>query len=407
MAGQSPPSRSSAPSFRSAAPAPVRTETWHHAGRGTSLPSSGGAPPSRPPRRDPTRRARRRTGRRTGRTTPDDGPEDAQSKGHHHELATLPRPRAGRPTLGRGDRDDHRAARRRPRRDGGAPSAACRRAPDGRPLHLHRPDGTGRVPYRPGNRRAAAPAYQPGDGHLPARGRDPAPGQPGHQPGDPPGRRQLDARRARHRAFGAHGARAARQRPTALRHADLGRPARRRRGERARLRPPPRGGAAAACRRSAGLAADRGGGARVAVAAGHRLGDALRRCRAWGRRPARGRSRLRGAGDLHPGRAGGGGRRRPRLGPPARAPPRRAGDRHGGDGRPADALWRRAHGGAALYWWNFVSSRAERIEQAKEEWARGRFDTVPGDEAEFIPLPEAAGKPRRATGGRPFGGAPR
>jgi redox-sensitive bicupin YhaK (pirin superfamily) len=37
-------------------------------------------------------------------------------------------------------------------------------------------------------------------------------------------------------------------------------------------------------------------------------------------------------------------------------------------------------------WWNFVSSRKERIEQAKEAWARGRFDGVPG-ETEFIPLP--------------------
>jgi hypothetical protein len=38
-------------------------------------------------------------------------------------------------------------------------------------------------------------------------------------------------------------------------------------------------------------------------------------------------------------------------------------------------------------WWNFVSSRKERIEQAKAEWASGRFDTVPGDADEFIPLP--------------------
>jgi hypothetical protein len=50
-------------------------------------------------------------------------------------------------------------------------------------------------------------------------------------------------------------------------------------------------------------------------------------------------------------------------------------------------------GGAALdgprhIWWNFVSSRKERIEQAKADWKLGRFDTVPGDEAEFIPLPE-------------------
>ncbi len=50
-------------------------------------------------------------------------------------------------------------------------------------------------------------------------------------------------------------------------------------------------------------------------------------------------------------------------------------------------------GGAALaskryVWWNFVSSSRERIEQAKEEWRSGRFDIVPGDEEEFVPLPE-------------------
>jgi redox-sensitive bicupin YhaK (pirin superfamily) len=49
-------------------------------------------------------------------------------------------------------------------------------------------------------------------------------------------------------------------------------------------------------------------------------------------------------------------------------------------------------GGAAMdgprhIWWNFVSSRKERIDQAKEEWRAGRFDTVPGDAEEFIPLP--------------------
>jgi redox-sensitive bicupin YhaK (pirin superfamily) len=56
-------------------------------------------------------------------------------------------------------------------------------------------------------------------------------------------------------------------------------------------------------------------------------------------------------------------------------------------------------GGPRYIWWNFVSSRPERIEQAKEEWAQGRFDTVPGDVEEFIPLPETRDKPRRATGG--------
>jgi redox-sensitive bicupin YhaK (pirin superfamily) len=39
-------------------------------------------------------------------------------------------------------------------------------------------------------------------------------------------------------------------------------------------------------------------------------------------------------------------------------------------------------------WWNFVSSSKERIEQAKDDWRSGRFGTIPGDDHEFIPLPE-------------------
>jgi hypothetical protein len=38
-------------------------------------------------------------------------------------------------------------------------------------------------------------------------------------------------------------------------------------------------------------------------------------------------------------------------------------------------------------WWNFVSSSAERIEQAKADWKAGRFAPVVDDD-EFIPLPE-------------------
>jgi redox-sensitive bicupin YhaK (pirin superfamily) len=38
---------------------------------------------------------------------------------------------------------------------------------------------------------------------------------------------------------------------------------------------------------------------------------------------------------------------------------------------------------------NFVSSRPERIEQAKADWKSGRFDTVQGDAEEFILLPDA------------------
>ena len=37
--------------------------------------------------------------------------------------------------------------------------------------------------------------------------------------------------------------------------------------------------------------------------------------------------------------------------------------------------------------WNFVSSRRERITQAKEDWIDRRFPLVPGDEQEFIPYP--------------------
>jgi redox-sensitive bicupin YhaK (pirin superfamily) len=38
--------------------------------------------------------------------------------------------------------------------------------------------------------------------------------------------------------------------------------------------------------------------------------------------------------------------------------------------------------------WNFVSSSRERIEQAKRDWQEARFPRVPGDDVEFIPLPE-------------------
>lgn len=81
-----------------------------------------------------------------------------------------------------------------------------------------------------------------------------------------------------------------------------------------------------------------------------------------------------------------------------------AGDRFG-EGqllvfRPGDAITLTASGPARLLllggepmdgprhiWWNFVSSRQDRIEQAKADWRAGRFAAVPG-ETEFIPLPE-------------------
>lgn len=43
--------------------------------------------------------------------------------------------------------------------------------------------------------------------------------------------------------------------------------------------------------------------------------------------------------------------------------------------------------GQRSIWWNFVSSRKERIEVVKADWKADRFAAVPG-EHEFIPLPE-------------------
>lgn len=39
-------------------------------------------------------------------------------------------------------------------------------------------------------------------------------------------------------------------------------------------------------------------------------------------------------------------------------------------------------------WWNFVSSRRERINEAKRAWKAGEFAHVPGDDKEWIPIPE-------------------
>ncbi|HEY4943016.1 MAG TPA: pirin family protein [Rhizomicrobium sp.] len=81
------------------------------------------------------------------------------------------------------------------------------------------------------------------------------------------------------------------------------------------------------------------------------------------------------------------------------------GEEHG-DGtmivlRPGQAVTVRARGAARAMllggapldgprhlWWNFVSSSKERIERAKAEWNAGAFGKIPGDDVEFIPLPD-------------------
>ena len=45
--------------------------------------------------------------------------------------------------------------------------------------------------------------------------------------------------------------------------------------------------------------------------------------------------------------------------------------------------------GPRFLWWNFVSSRKQRLAQAADDWRAQRFAAVP-DETEFIPLPDNA-----------------
>lgn len=49
--------------------------------------------------------------------------------------------------------------------------------------------------------------------------------------------------------------------------------------------------------------------------------------------------------------------------------------------------------GERFIWWNFVSSRKERIEQAKADWKSGKIILPPNDNHEFVPLPEDKFKP--------------
>ena len=49
--------------------------------------------------------------------------------------------------------------------------------------------------------------------------------------------------------------------------------------------------------------------------------------------------------------------------------------------------------GEKFIWWNFVSSRKERIEQAKADWREGRILLPPMDNQEFVPLPENNSRP--------------
>jgi redox-sensitive bicupin YhaK (pirin superfamily) len=49
--------------------------------------------------------------------------------------------------------------------------------------------------------------------------------------------------------------------------------------------------------------------------------------------------------------------------------------------------------GERFIWWNFVSSKRDRIEQAKNDWKEGKILLPPTDNLEFIPLPEDKSRP--------------
>jgi redox-sensitive bicupin YhaK (pirin superfamily) len=53
--------------------------------------------------------------------------------------------------------------------------------------------------------------------------------------------------------------------------------------------------------------------------------------------------------------------------------------------------------GPRYLYWNFVASSRERLEQAKADWKGGQFPKVPGDDQEFIPLPEGRVAVKAAT----------
>ncbi len=58
--------------------------------------------------------------------------------------------------------------------------------------------------------------------------------------------------------------------------------------------------------------------------------------------------------------------------------------------------------GERFIWWNFVSSRKERIEQAKSDWQKGKIILPPNDNKEFIPLPEDRSRPAASPAPEPF-----
>ena len=152
------------------------------------------------------------------------------------ELLPRNRPRNRRQARLRRHRTDGHPERQGYRRLRGAPRAADRQAPAGRPVHLLRPHGAGDPAGRAGARRPPASAYRACHRHLSVRRQDQAPRLARHRDGHRAGRREPDDGRPRHRPFRAHARGIARRADVALRPADLAGAARRQGGGRAALR---------------------------------------------------------------------------------------------------------------------------------------------------------------------------
>ena len=199
--------------------------------------------------------------------------------GGPHEFLPRQRPRRRRQIPVRCAEDGDRAAHRGPRRRlHGAARAAVDPVAHGRAVRVLRSFRADRVQVRQRPRRAPASAYRARHRHLPVRRRDHAPRQPRHRGADPARRGQLDDRRPRHRAFGAHRHRAPRQGRQPARLADVGRAAGGEGGDGAGFRAS-RGRRVSDGRGQRHLGA-RGGRRRLwpALAGRVRVRDAVRRC---------------------------------------------------------------------------------------------------------------------------------
>ncbi len=174
----------------------------------------------------------------------------------------------------------HRSEGTRPRRRIHRPSrrAAFERAPH-RPVRVFRSHGAGHVRERRGHRRASASAHRAGHGDLSVRRRHRTSRHARFGADHPPGRRELDDRRPRHRAFRTQSGGRARGRAFSARHPDMDCAADVGRRSRAGLPSPPGEFAAADRKGWRPPSAHRGRSVRSAFAGRHVFEDVLRRRR--------------------------------------------------------------------------------------------------------------------------------